>query len=84
MVDGVVQGRQLVVGAKVSRLTGVREQRFLVDVVRTQQSLRFYVVLYKRRKSGFVKLISNSKTKIFIKFRPDYHVSLQAIVNDPV
>lgn len=46
VVDGVVQGRQLVVRAKVGRLSSVGEQRFLVDVVGAQQSLRFYVVLF--------------------------------------
>lgn len=45
MVDGVVQGRELVVCAEVSRLTGVGEQRLLVDIVSAQQAVCFYVVL---------------------------------------
>lgn len=46
VVDGVVQGRQLVVCAKVGCLSSVGKQRFLVDIVSTQQPLRFYVVLF--------------------------------------
>lgn len=50
VVDGVVQRWQLVVCAKVSSLASVRQQSFLVNVVRIQQSLSFYVVLeYKKR-----------------------------------
>ena len=45
VVDGIVQGRELVVCAKISCLTGVGEQRFLVDIVSTQQAICFYVVL---------------------------------------
>lgn len=48
VVNGVVQGRQLVVRAKVGRLAGVGEQRLVVDVVAAQQPLRFYVVLFMR------------------------------------
>ena len=47
VVDGIVQRWQLVVCAKVSCLTGVGEQRFLVDVVNAQQSLRLYIVLWE-------------------------------------
>lgn len=46
VVDGVVQRRQLVVGAEVGGLAGVGEQRFVIDVVGAQQPLRLDVVLF--------------------------------------
>ena len=50
VVDGEVEGRQLVVCAEVGGLAGVRVQRLLVDVGRTQQALCLRVVL--RRDEG--------------------------------
>ena len=56
VVGGVVQGGQLVVGAKVSGLAGIAQQRFLVDVVTAQQTLGVDVVLCANRKGrGGVK-----------------------------
>ena len=50
VVGGVVQGGELVVGAKVSGLAGVAQQRFLVDVVAAQQTLGVDIVLCSNRK----------------------------------
>lgn len=46
VVQCIVQRWKLVVGAKVSCLTCVGQQSFLVDIISTQQSLCLYVVLY--------------------------------------
>lgn len=46
VVDGVVQGWQLVVCAKISRFTSIWEQSFLIDVVRTQKPFSFHVILH--------------------------------------
>lgn len=45
VVDGKVQGGQLVVGGEVCGLTGVRQQRCLVHISPGQQQLRVGVVL---------------------------------------
>lgn len=59
VVDGVVQGRQLVVCAEVGRLAGVGEQRLLVDVVGAQQSLCLYVVLWRDRRRAQMAINDN-------------------------
>lgn len=50
VVHGVVQRRQLVVGAEVGGLAGVGEQSLLIDVVAVQESLCLDVILIEERK----------------------------------
>lgn len=61
MVDGKIQGGQLVVGGEICSLTGVRQQGGLVHVSSGQKQLSVCVVLQERGRGERLETAFRSK-----------------------